>query len=331
MDQFRQRLSGGAKPHRQRQLGDQVGCIGTDDVPAKNTTIARVDQYLDESVALAEAKRLAVRPEVEPPDAHLAALRCGDALAEADGSYLRRRVDAGWHSTVVYRPGAPQGVLSGRSPLSKRDMSQELPADDVTGCVNPLNARRIAATSLSFLCRSMDDTADVVFPYLLIYDLQTRQHSRARVYLPMTTGVSLGNPDGARFSTLTSVSATEDELRLGLKSHTVFTVPPATTVFDHDKSEFIVELPGLAADPQLSLPRQIDAQGSVLKSVLVESGTGDAARTGISVRVALDPAKRDRITYTAEERPAEDGQGVVVIFQFSDQEPATDLSPAYPR
>lgn len=190
---------------------------------------------------------------------------------------------------------------------------------------------RITATSLGFLCRSMDDTADVVFPYLLVYDLQTRQHSRARVYLPVTTGVSLGNPDGARFSTLTSVSATEDELRLGLKSHTVFTVPPATTVFAHDKSEFIVELPGLAADPQLSLPRRIDAQGSVLKSVLVESGDGDAARTGISVRVALDPAKRDRITYTAEERPAEDGQGVVVIFQFSDQEPATDLSPAYPR
>jgi len=198
------------------------------------------------------------------------------------------------------------------------------------GLANNGTLLRITATSLGFLCRSMDDTANVVFPYLLVYDLQTRQHSRARVYLPVATGVSLGNPDGARFSTLTSVSATEDTLRLALKSHTVFTVPPATTVFDHDKSEFIVELPGLAADPQLSLPRRIDAQGSVLKSVLVESG-GDAARTGVSVRVALDPAKRDRITYTAEERPAEDGQGVIVIFQFSDMEPATDLSPAFPR
>lgn len=141
MDQFRQRPSGGAKPHRQRQLGDQVGRIGTDDVPAKNTTIARVDQYLDESVALVEAKRLAVRLEVEPPDAHRAALRRGGALAEADGCYLGRRVDAGWHSTVVHRPGAPQGILSSRAPLSKRDMSQELPADDVTGCVDPINAR----------------------------------------------------------------------------------------------------------------------------------------------------------------------------------------------
>ena len=86
---------------RQRELGQQLGHVVADEVPAEQLAVLAVGDQLDEAAGVAEAVRLAVGGERERGDLDVVALVAGLLLGEAEAGDLRLAERRARHHPVV--------------------------------------------------------------------------------------------------------------------------------------------------------------------------------------------------------------------------------------
>src|SRR5690606_37097706 len=126
---------------RERELGQELGRVGADEVAAEELAVRRVGDELDEPGRVAEAVRLAVRHEREGRDLDVVALVARLLLGETEARDLRlaeRR--ARHHAVVAEREGLGAADGLGRDDaLRLRDVREHELRGDVADRVDVLD------------------------------------------------------------------------------------------------------------------------------------------------------------------------------------------------